>query len=215
MKSLVLKDLYNISHNIKSLLFMLVLFAFTLIPGSGTEGYIVACALLCGMMVVTTFSFDDSVNWNRYAMAMPIERKDVVVGKFVVMAIFGAGGSVFGVLAGTVGEVILKKRVFDPAQTGQLLLLALVAWILSLVFCSMSIPLGFKYGAEKGRILLFVSILVPGAVCVGIYKLLGLLGVEMTDRTERVLVGVGLMLALLWCYGMFRISCRIFRKAEI
>ena len=61
MKSLVLKDLFNIGHNAKSMLFILVVFAVALIPFSGVEGYIFVCAILCSMMIVTTFSFDDQV----------------------------------------------------------------------------------------------------------------------------------------------------------
>lgn len=215
MKSLILKDLYNIGHNIKSMLFMLVVFAFCLIPGSGVEGYIVACALLCGMMVVTTFSFDDSANWTRYAMVMPIERKDLIMGKFVVLAIFGAAGSLFGLLAGSVGGAIAKKVSFDSLQISQLLLLTLLAWIISFVFGSMSIPLAIKFGAEKGRMLLLVSLLVPGAVCVGIYQLLKLLKVEVTDRSLPVLICAALIAAIVWCYGMYRVSCRVFSKREL
>ncbi len=58
MKSLILKDLYNIGHNAKSMLFMLVMFAVIIIPSSGVQGYIFVSAILCSMMIVTTFSFD-------------------------------------------------------------------------------------------------------------------------------------------------------------
>lgn len=37
MKSLVLKDLFNIGHNAKSMLFILVAFAAAFIPFSGVE----------------------------------------------------------------------------------------------------------------------------------------------------------------------------------
>ena len=52
MKSLVLKDLFNIGHNAKSMLFILVVFAVALIPFSGVEGYIFVCAILCSMMII-------------------------------------------------------------------------------------------------------------------------------------------------------------------
>ena len=82
MKSLVLKDLFNIGHNAKSMLFILVVFAVALIPFSGVESYIFVCAILCSMMIVTTFSFDDNSKWTRYAMIMPISKKELVIGKF-------------------------------------------------------------------------------------------------------------------------------------
>lgn len=75
MKSLILKDLYNIGHNEKSMLFILAVFAIALIPTSGVAGYIFACAILCSMMIVTTFSFDDNSKWARYAMIMPVSKK--------------------------------------------------------------------------------------------------------------------------------------------
>ena len=68
MRSLILKDLYNIGHNAKSMLFVLVVFAVVLIPASGVESYTFVCAILCSMMIVTTFTFDDNSKWTRYSM---------------------------------------------------------------------------------------------------------------------------------------------------
>lgn len=168
MKSLVLKDLFNIGHNAKSMLFILVVFAVALIPFSGVEGYIFVCAILCSMMIVTTFSFDDSSKWTRYAMIMPVSKKELVAGKFMVLAIFCAIGSLFGLIIGFIGGLITHKIVLDIVGIGELLFLTLVAWVISLIFGSMSIPLVFKFGAEKGRVLLLVSFLIPAGICFGI-----------------------------------------------
>ena len=130
MKSLVLKDLFNIGHNAKSMLFILVVFAVALIPFSGVEGYIFVCAILCSMMIVTTFSFDDSSKWTRYAMIMPVSKKELVAGKFMVLAIFCAIGSLFGLIIGFIGGLITDKIVLDIVGIGELLFLTLVAWVI-------------------------------------------------------------------------------------
>lgn len=215
MKSLILKDLYNIGHNAKSMLFILVILAVSFIPASGVEGYIIACAIVCGMMTVTTFSFDDTSKWTRYAMITPISRKDLVAGKFIVLAIFCAAGSLSGMAIGAVGGFILKKVVFDLAGIGELLFLTLTAWIISLIFDSMSIPLVFRFGTEKGRLLLFVSFLIPAAVCFGIYQLFIISGVEVTDRLIFVLLCCTPVIAFIWCYAMYQISCRIFARQDL
>ena len=44
MRSLILKDLYNIGHNAKSMLFMLAVLAVVLIPTSGAPAYIIVSA---------------------------------------------------------------------------------------------------------------------------------------------------------------------------
>ena len=46
MKSLILKDLYNIGHNAKSMLLILLVFAIGLIMVSGVESYIISSGVL-------------------------------------------------------------------------------------------------------------------------------------------------------------------------
>ena len=215
MKSLILKDLFNIGHNAKSMLFILVVFAVALIPFSDVEGYIFVCAILCSMMIVTTFSFDDNSKWTRYAMIMPVSKKELVVGKFVVLAIFCAVGSLFGLVIGSISGFAMRKITFDFAGIGELLFLALAAWVISLIFGSMSIPLVFKFGAEKGRVLLLVSFLIPAGICFGVYQLLATLGVALNDQLVFILLCCSPLLALAWCYVMYQISYRIFAKQEI
>ena len=215
MKSLVLKDLFNIGHNAKSMLFILVVFAAALIPFSGVEGYIFVCAILCSMMIVTTFSFDDNSKWTRYAMIMPVSKKELLGGKFIVLSIFCAVGSLFGLLFGSIGGLITNKITFDLVGIGELLFLALISWVIALIFGSMSIPLVFKFGAERGRVLLLVSFLIPAGICFGIYQLLATLGVELTDQLVFILLCCSPLVALVWCYVMYQISYRIFARQEL
>lgn len=80
---------------------------------------------------------------------------------------------------------------------------------------SASIPLVFKFGAEKGRVLLLVSFLIPAGICFGIYQLLTMLGVALTDQIVFILLCCSPLLALAWCYVMYQISYRIFVKQEL
>ena len=215
MKSLILKDLYNIGHNVKSMLFILVVFAVALIPTSGVAGYIFVCAILCSMMIVTTFSFDDNSKWARYAMIMPVSKKDLVAGKFIVLAIFCLVGSLFGLVVGSIAGLTIKSISFDLAEIGELLFLTLTAWVVSIIYGSMSIPLVFKFGAEKGRVLLLISFLFPAALCFGIYQLFVILGIELTEHFMFALLCCSPIIALIWCCVMYQISYKIFTKQEL
>lgn len=215
MKSLVLKDLLNIGHNAKSMLFILLVFAVALIPFSGVEGYIFVCAILCSMMIVTTFSFDDNSKWTRYAMIMPVSKKELVGGKFVVLAIFCAVGSLFGLVIGSIGGFVAQKITFDLSGIVELLVLTLLAWAISFIYGSLSIPLVFKFGAEKGRMLLLVSFLIPAGICFGIYQLLMLLGIEFTDMLVIWLLCCSPIITLVWFCIMYKISYRVFIKKEL
>ena len=111
MKGLILKDLYNISHNAKSMFFILLFFAVVFLPSSGTQGYMFTCTLLCTMMIVTTFTFDEFSNWTPYALIMPVSRENLVAGKYIVLVIFSAAGTLFGLLAALIGTRIAGNSV--------------------------------------------------------------------------------------------------------
>lgn len=214
MKSLIIKDLYNIGHNAKSMFFILVVFAFAMIPFSGVEGYIFVSAILCSMMVVTTFTFDDNAHWTRYAMVTPVSRKDLVGGKFVTLFIFSAIGVLFGLIIGIIGGVIGNKISLNPASVLQLVFISLAALVIAMIFGGMSIPLVFKFGAERGRMLLLVSFLVPAAICFGVYQLLSWMEIKMTDQLIFILLCCSPLIAFLWDYVMYEISCKVFSQQE-
>lgn len=84
------------------------------------------------------------------------------------------------------------------------------AFLIAISAGALSIPLVFKFGAEKGRILLIVSFAVPVGVCFGVYKLLEFSGIAVTDG----LILCTPILVFIWCFIMYRISCSVFEKQE-
>lgn len=216
MKSLILKDLYNIGHNAKSMLFMLLVFAFLVIPFGGPEAYMVMSGILCSMMIITTFSFDDNSKWTKYAMVMPVTKKDVVAGKFVVLLIFSAIGAVSGLVIGSIGGAITHKvNLSNISDILTLLLVSVVSFAIAEIFGSMSIPLLFRFGAEKARMLSFVAFIVPTAICFGVYELLTLLGISFTDDMVSILLYCSPLFAFVWNLVMYKISYTIFEKMEL
>lgn len=216
MKSLILKDLYNIGHNAKSMLFMLLFVAFFMIPFGGPEAYISMSGILCSMMIITTFSFDDNSKWMKYAMVTPITKKDMVASKFIVLLAFSAIGAVAGLVIGSIGGVIVHKVNFSNiSDILTLLFVSLVSLVIAEIFGSMSIPLLFKFGAEKARTLSFISFIVPAAICFGIYELLTLFGVLFTDYSVFILLCCSPLIALVWNLAMYKISYAIFAKKEL
>ncbi len=215
MKSLILKDLYNIGHNAKSMLLILLVFAIGLIMVSGVESYIISSGVLCSMMIVTTFTFDDHCKWSKYALVMPICKKDIVKAKFIVLIIFCIAGICVGTIFGVAGGVAMHKMTLSMEGIVTMLFMGFVGLIVSVIFGSMSIPLVFKYGAEKGRMLLLISFAVPLGICFMVYEILMMLGVKITDQLIFTILCASPLIAAIWIYTMYRISCRIFYKQEI
>ncbi len=212
MKSLILKDLYNIGHNVKSLAFSVLILACGFIPtGNGQECVYISTTIFT-MMIITTFNFDENCKWNHYAMVMPVSKKDIVASKYVVMLIFAAAGAAAGILVDIVGALLTKSADINKET---MLANAAAAFFVGIVFGSMAIPLVLRFGTEKSRLLMFVSFLVPSALIFGICKLLSIAGVEFTDALIIRLLCFSPLLAAVWLYAMFRISCAVFERREI
>ena len=81
---------------------------------------------------LSTFSYDHSCNWNRFALTMPVTRKDVVQSKFLLQLLIVFGSMLaYLVLAALVSLVL---RTFEVKAFCNMLLAAwLVFWVVLLM----------------------------------------------------------------------------------
>ena len=168
MKSMVLKDLYNIKCNAKSVLISFLILAVAM--ASTGVGVLYAGAVLCSSLIISTFAYDDRCDWTKYAMVMPVSRKELVAGKYVMLALMVVGGSVIAFLASLVSNAITGQIPLNWNGLQELIFSALAALIFALVYGSVAIPLILRFGAEQGRVLLVAALLVPAAVCFVAYQ---------------------------------------------
>ena len=148
-------------------------------------------------------------------MIMPVSRKDLVASKFIVLLIFAVGGAVAGLVFGAGGGVLLHKLVLNTEGILTLLQLSLIGFLYTAICGSISIPLVFKFGAERARMLMFVSFIAPSAIFYGIYKLLEDIGIVLTEDMIPMLLCLALAIVVVWVAVMFKLSCHIFSKQEL
>lgn len=213
MKSMVLKDLYNIKCNAKSVLVSFLVLAVAM--ASTGVGVLYAGAVLCSSLIISTFAYDDRCDWTKYAMVMPVSRKELVAGKYVMLALMVVGGSVIAFLASLVSNAITGQIPLNQSGLQELLISTLAALVFALVYGSIAIPLILRFGAEQGRILLLVALLVPAAVCFAVYQVGKWMGIVLTDQGVVLLVCGAAVAALVWMAVSYRISCGIFAKQEL
>lgn len=213
MKSMVLKDLYNMKGNVKSVLVSFLILAVAM--ASTGVGVLYATAILCSSMIVSTFAYDDRCDWTKYAMVMPVSRKELVAGKYVMLTLLVVGGMAVSFLASLVSNAITGQIPLNQSGLQELLISTLAALVFALVYGSIAIPLILRFGAEQGRILLLVALLVPAAVCFAVYQIGKWLGIVLTDQGVVLLVCGVAVAALVWMAVSYRISCGIFAKQEL
>ncbi|HAT4375531.1 TPA: ABC-2 transporter permease, partial [Clostridioides difficile] len=157
MKGLILKDLLNLKGNVKFILLFIIMFGFMSSLGDGNvNNFIGVIIVLCTTMIVSTFSYDDLNKWDSYVLTMPINRNDIVLSKYLTMLIF----SFTGVLVSLIVSVTIGYFKNTLILNETLLINALILSI-SVCFGSLILPLIYKFGTERARLLIILCFLVP------------------------------------------------------
>jgi ABC-2 type transport system permease protein len=202
MKGLLLKDLLNLRKQARIiLLFVGFYFVLGVINQNG-DSFGGVVALLFAMLTVTALAYDERAGWDKYALTMPVSRRELVLSKYLL-----------GVLLSGVAFLLnlIFQLVFVSAGLVDGLLISLALFGVGLFFLAMMLPINFKWGVEKGRILMMIVLFGPTILI----TLLPRMGVPMPDAQFLQLLtyvlpvaAIALFAASVW------ISLRIYEKKE-
>lgn len=152
MKGLLLKDLYNLKSSSK-VIGLVVLFYFIFGIISGEASFMSAFIMVMMLTLpITAISYDERSKWNIYAASMPIKRKDIVICKYILGLILGLSGSIISlVYTGLINKSISMENIYNSVTVTSL----------GFVLLALLIPVMFKLGTEKGRIIMITIFLIP------------------------------------------------------
>ena len=93
MKGLIIKDFLNLRNNIKTMLITILIYLLFFISydPSFLSGLLIM--IFC-LQILSTFSYDEYANWDVFALSLPISRKELVLSKYIVFAIFPIAGTI-------------------------------------------------------------------------------------------------------------------------
>ena len=156
MKGLMWKDIYTLLKQAKFILLLMVLFAC--LPGYSMSAF----AIFYGAMLpITALAYDERSKWDELAAMMPYSVKEIVGSKYVLGLLLVGSISALSIAARIVTGII-KATPFDAEGIISILILA----CLSLVLLMVDLPLMFRLGVEKGRIIYIL--LTCGGVVAGV-----------------------------------------------
>lgn len=158
MKGLLIKEFYVIASSMKITVLFLLFCAC--IPG------ITACAiplLVAAMFPMTTFIYDDQSKWQRLQAAMPYQKRDIVLSKYVFGVVCVCAMTFVTIIA----QSIVNPLVGNPFTIGTVYIILGIA-VVSLLMQAFLIPLTFRFGAEKARIVMIILVAIGAGLWVGI-----------------------------------------------
>ena len=214
MNGLLYKDLLNLTPTLKYLVFMALIFCVVFIP-LGNELPVYITLIMFGALLPTTaISFDTAARWDKYAVSLPVTRREIVVARYQLMV---GGICVAGIISLIIAVAMMilmpGEGIFLPYFSPLMLMVLFVAC--GLLLGSIALPLTLKFGVEKMRYIIMVIVLTPVVVIFGMSFFADLSGITPTDPVLMpVIIGVLLAVTALFVYVSFWLSVRIYAKKE-
>ncbi len=214
MNGLLYKDLLNLTPTLKYLVFMALIFCVVFIP-LGNELPVYIILIMFGALLPTTaISFDTAARWDKYAVSLPVTRREIVAARYQLMV---GGICVAGIISLIIAVAMMilmpGEGIFLPYFSPLMLMVLFVAC--GLLLGSIALPLTLKFGVEKMRYIIMVIALTPVVVIFGMSFFADLSGITPTDPVLMpVIIGVLLAVTALFVYVSFWLSVRIYAKKE-
>ena len=211
MKGLLLKDYYEIRNQFGLIIPLIAVYAVvTSFIGddfmfSGSYILVGMITMLLAMLPTSSFAFDEWSGWDMYGLTMNITRKQIVDAKYAL--IFITAGVIF--LADWLALVLYGEAIGTAA------IIAFVFAALTLPINGIMTPAIFKWGSEKGRMILMGMVLIPILAMPFLPK-----DADLTNwhPSMEVLLAIGAGLIFLF-FGVITISyfvsLYVFKKRDI
>ena len=209
MSGLLLKDILNLKSYVTTLVVCIVGYGIIfLTENTGVSAFAI---MMFAMVVITTIAYDKQAKWNKYALTMPLTRKDIILSKYIFFVASTIIGAIIGFVLSVIPSILSEKNLELLTVFG----IISVALGMAFLFGSISLPVIFKIGVEKARIIIICCTVLP----VGILLLLGkLVDFEtMVRPSDGFLLGVFILVAIvgaLLLIPSYMISLRIFTKKD-
>lgn len=208
MKGLLWKDLYNIEKYIRTSLLMLLFMIGMGIVLKSAEYAIMMCLIFSLSMSFTCLSADEQKNWESYALTMPINRKQLVLEKYLFSYGLMISGFLMAVLIGGILSLIIKTQSSFLKEMGVMICSILI------IALSLILPLALNKGVEKARYIFMGIIFTPSMLVafLGRKNMITMETVEVALKWGKVLLPVVAVVAVILSYCM---AIRIFEKKEL
>ena len=158
MKALLMKDCFVLWKQLR--IFIFVMLVITVFNGGFGNVFIVIWA---AMLPYTAMAYDERSKWDQLAAMMPYSARDVVLSKYL----FGWISVAIAAAATFVLQTILSF-VWLSDVTGPSIPVILLSVCVAVCILDITLPMMFRFGVEKGRLVMFLIIFLVCASAGGI-----------------------------------------------
>ena len=215
MKGLIIKDILNLRNYMKQLILVFIFFiAYGIFLKNGTfVGTMIT--LMLSMQVITTMSYDEYAKWDKYALTMNINRKDIIISKYIFFTI----SIIIGIVVGITTSIAINQIAKLDTGMNEIIVTSIVVPCVFAILFSIIIPVVFKTGVEKGRIVMMLILFIPAILVGAIVKISEKANITMPSPSNlEILMKFGVLglvlLTILAVFISYKVSLSIYNKKE-
>ena len=174
------------------------------------------------MISLATFNYDEMSDANKYILTLPVTRKEIVMEKYILAIgatiLGGVLGFLLTILLANIMQYIRPNDVFNIDYESLLSTTIGGMFGISLIQ-SIQIPSIYKWGAEKGRIQMFVLIFILIIIGSGLGFLLMKSNLDINmDALKKLFDNLGIIILIVSMiaiyYLSYKISYKIYKNKE-
>lgn len=207
MMSLVLKDLLNLQSYLKTIIVFVVFYSmlsFTMDEVSFVAGMLI---VLFAMIPIASFTYDKQAKWDVFGQTLPVTRKQMVQSKYVIALIFIVIGLVLSFIITAIATFIKESSV----EVVELIAANSMVASVGIILLAIMLPLIYKFGVEKSRIMLMAISSIPIIALL----LLSKLGFTVPSNIDWQTVASIIPVVALLLFGIsFFISNKIYARKD-
>ena len=153
MKGLMKKELLMLKRATRAFAFICVIFIAMSAISQDNAFFMLMPIMISGLLPSTLLSYDERCKWQEFSGALPVTRAQLESAKYLL----GLGCMTAAFVLTLLVHLIVRRYPMP-------MLLSLLGGIfgLSLFICSVSLPMMFKFGVEKGRLWYYATLILVG-----------------------------------------------------
>lgn len=180
MKALLTKDFLTLSKMIRTIVIIMII--MTCVPQLNMAVFFM---VYCAMLPITALGYDERTKWDVQAAMMPYHPWEIVLSKYVLGYILLVMITTLALIVGT----IINRIIGSPITLDQYLTVMIYA-MATTVFQAVTLPLAFRFGTEKGRLIFGIGFGVAFGVLFALVPLLN-------DNMDAIMLTRGQIAALI------------------
>lgn len=159
MKGLLKKELYSMGVYVKGFLLMVVVIGvLSVFMDMGAMFVNLMLMMYLVISSMTLFSLDENAKWDRFAVALPLKRIQIVGARYIFLALSMLALTVLSFVYGAIVAVVKDYAAGWPLTMAFNGLMSTFAFFFIYSFMA---PVLYKIGVEKARMAVMVIFLLP------------------------------------------------------